>query len=49
MTSLLAVLPGDAEAVPKSVRPVSNAAFAVPEVCHMDYLHSLCPSYFLAQ
>jgi hypothetical protein len=31
MTSLLAVLPGDAEDVPKSVRPVSNAAFAVPE------------------
>jgi hypothetical protein len=36
MTSLLAVLPGDAEDVPKSVRPVSNAAFAVPEVCHAE-------------
>ena len=29
VATLLAALPGDAEAVPKSVRPVSNAAFAV--------------------
>jgi hypothetical protein len=34
VATLLAALPDDAEAVPKSVRPVSNAAFAVAKGAH---------------
>jgi hypothetical protein len=50
VATLLAALPGDMEAVPKSVRPVSNAAFAVAKVrttltasaCTVPCTHDRC-------
>lgn len=44
MATLLAALPGDVEAVPKSVRPVSNAAFAVSKVRAMLVIPCQCRS-----